>query len=66
MDYSEPKTRKEKKGGREKTTPYTQKTIRLKVAVMEATATKKQASAQGKPHRRWTVNGEKCGIFQCI
>ena len=48
MDYSEPKTRKEKKGGREKTTPYTQKTVRLKTAVMEGGVAKKQAAVQGK------------------
>jgi len=48
MDYSEPKTRKEKKGGREKTTPYTQKTVRLKTAVMEAGVAKKQAAVQSK------------------
>jgi hypothetical protein len=36
MDYNEPKTRQEKKGGKkEKDNIYNNKTIRLKEAVME-------------------------------
>ena len=51
MSDNEPKTRKEKKGGRTKTNVYNQKTARLKAAVLEQGAAKKMTQMQSQKKR---------------
>ncbi len=43
MEYAEPKTRKEKKGGKQKDTPYSQKRIRQIQAIIEKKGIQPQA-----------------------
>jgi hypothetical protein len=48
MSDNEPKTRKEKKGGRTKTNVYNQKTARLKATILEQGVSKRMAEPQKK------------------
>ena len=52
MSDNEPKTRKEKKGGRTKTNVYNQKTVRLKAAVLEQGASKRMAEMQTQTQKK--------------